>query len=89
MTMSQVFLLISCLMESYDTSDCWDALGLEDGTIRDCQISASSSLPSSPAESIRFNGPSHWETAPRGSPFLQHEYLQVSWNITNVCILIF
>ena len=59
-------------------AECTEALGLESGDIDDCQITCSSALDSATdCSHARLHGTSGWTPAVRGTPFREHEYLQV------------
>jgi len=51
---------------------------MQDGTIQDCQITASSFMPANPPANARFNTTGNgWSSLNRGPPFYQKEYIQV------------
>ncbi|XP_060556763.1 uncharacterized protein LOC132717340 [Ruditapes philippinarum] len=54
------------------------SIGMENGIIQDCQISASSYLDTNRPEEARLNVGSGWKPYVRGSPFCDKEYLQIN-----------
>ncbi|XP_022104967.1 uncharacterized protein LOC110986935 [Acanthaster planci] len=54
------------------------ALGMQDGTIQDCQITASfSPEPNAAAQHARLNGASAWKTLARAGPFLYDRWIKI------------